>query len=688
MDLCVMGWVQVGDVTGDGKLDIVTFNDLSSSVSVLAGNGAGQFGTPKVLGLGTGATTAVGGALADMNNDGRLDIISANVGSSNVSIFTSLGNGSFSAPAVVQVDVVEAGVTKARELAIGDLNKDGWNDIVTTNPGNHTVSVLMSDGKGGLKPDLIRLGTGATSPFGVELADVNGDGRLDIITSNFTSHNVSVITANAAGGFNSADNFSVGTGASNPVKLTLGDVNGDGKLDIVTANQTSNNISVLTGNGLGGFNTAQVITTGVTQLDVSVVDINGDGKNDILATSGLAKAVVVTANGTGGYNTPQLLDTGGANTSSIQVVDVNGDNRLDMVVSNYYSAGVGILTAVGETSRTVEDTAVSVALKGSDVDGTIASFQVSTLPAHGALYLDAGLTQLVDTSTVIAATSNAATLYFKPDADWNGSTSLAYVAVDDLGAASVAPYSYPIVVSAVNDAPVLTGASAALAAGKEGNAYTISQAELLQGWSDVDGNTLTVAGLTAQNGTLVNNNNGSWTFTPAANFNGTVNLSYNVIDGQGGTSAATQSFNLAPLNTPPALTGTRLPLAAATEDTAYSITLADLLQGWSDVDAGAVLGVQNLSATNGTLAANVDGSWTFTPAADFNGTVQLAYTVIDGQGASAAATHSFEVAGVNDQPALTGAQLPLAAGSEDTAYTLTKADLLAGWSDVDGDTLS
>jgi hypothetical protein len=188
--------------------------------------------------------------------------------------------------------------------------------------------------------------------------------------------------------------------------------------------------------------------------------------------------------------------------------------------------------------------------------------------------------------------------------------------------------TFELAIANVNDAPSLTGATAALITGTEDTAYTINAADLLQGFSDVDmGDTLSVANLVASNGSLVNNN-GTYTFTPAANFNGTVNLAYNVVDSKGGSVDAIQSFTIKAVNDVPTGTSSAT-LINGTEDTAYSINSADLLQGFSDVD-GDSLSVANLTATNGTLINNNDGTWNFSPAANFNGTVDLTYNVVDG----------------------------------------------------------
>lgn len=240
-----------------------------------------------------------------------------------------------------------------------------------------------------------------------------------------------------------------------------------------------------------------------------------------------------------------------------------------------------------------------------------------------------------------------------------------------------------------NGSPALTGTKATLSAGTEDTAYTIQVSDLLTGYTDPEGDTLSVASLTSTNGTLTNSG-GTYTFTPTANYNGTANLSYNVVDNSGGTIAATQSFTLATVNDPVAGSPTAA-LPTGTEDTPYTVSAATLLQGFSDPDIatnGQTLSVANLTASNG--AVSVDGnSFIITPAANYNGSTTLTYDVTDSNGSTVTGqTLSYTVTAVNDAAALTGIKATLSAGIEDTAYTIQVSDLLVGYTDPEGDTLS
>lgn len=271
----------------------------------------------------------------------------------------------------------------------------------------------------------------------------------------------------------------------------------------------------------------------------------------------------------------------------------------------------------------------------------------------------------------------AGNVSFEPDANFHGTATLTYTITDPIGAEDTGDVT--VTVTPVNDPPVVTG-PVALATGKD-VALLITEAELIANASDIENDPLSVVGLSADSGTLVDNGDGTWTLTPDAGWTGTVNLTYQVSDGTD-TTPASGTVDVTQINTAPVVTG---PVALSTdEDTALVITEAALLANASDAD-GDPLSVVNLAADAGTLVDNGDDTWTFTPAADWNGTVNLTYDVSDGAAATPA-TGTVDVAPVNDAPVVSG---PVALSTGwDQATTTTEADLLAVASDPDGDTLT
>ncbi|MFN6052282.1 MAG: FG-GAP repeat domain-containing protein, partial [Planctomycetia bacterium] len=223
------------------------------------GNGNGTF-KPKTD-FATGANPR-SGTLGDVNGDGRLDIITANYGSNNTSVLLGNGNGTFGPKTDFATGV------KPNSVTLGDVNRDGRLDIVTANRGSSNVSVLLANGGSnipGFDPSITgsfaSLGFGV-SPRDVQMADVNGDGNLDIVTANISSlkgSTASVLLGNGNGTFGPKADFATG---DYPNSVTLGDVNGDGRLDIITANRISDSASVLLGNGNGTFSPKADFATG------------------------------------------------------------------------------------------------------------------------------------------------------------------------------------------------------------------------------------------------------------------------------------------------------------------------------------------------------------------------------------------------------------------------------------------
>ncbi|MGB2221027.1 MAG: cadherin-like domain-containing protein [Neptunomonas phycophila] len=276
--------------------------------------------------------------------------------------------------------------------------------------------------------------------------------------------------------------------------------------------------------------------------------------------------------------------------------------------------------------------------------------------------------------------------YFNSAENYNGLVTFSYTISDGdkttEGTAS-------IFVNPVNDAPVSIPATLT-PIDEDSGLRIITQDDLLVGYaSDVDGDSLTASDLliTEGNGSLVANADGTWNYTPAANDNGTIRFSYTISDGTDSTSN-TATLDIIPVNDAPV--STPATLAPINEDSGVRvITQDDLLAGYaSDVD-GDSLTASDLLITegNGSLVANADGSWNYTPAADDNGTISFSYTISDGTD-SVSNTATLDIIPVNDAPVSTPATL--APIDEDSGVrVITQDDLLAGYaSDVDGDSLT
>ena len=196
-------------------------------------------------------------------------------------------------------------------------------------------------------------------------------------------------------------------------------------------------------------------------------------------------------------------------------------------------------------------------------------------------------------------------------------------------------------------APQITDTRATLSEGTEDNAYVVSVNELLQGYTGVNNGILSIVGLSSDNGTVFYNDDYTYTILPTPNYNGVVRLSYTVSDGINSTPASL-SYNIVAINDEPFLTGTAATLVEGTEDNSYIVSVADLLQGYTDVD-NDILTIVNLQSDNGTLLDNGNGTFTIVPTPNFNGLVTLTYYVSDGITYSDASL-TYNISAVNDLP--------------------------------------
>lgn len=322
-------FVETGDINKDGKADIIS-SSRSGVISVLLGDGLGGFAAP--IETSTNADSA-SFAVGDLNNDGNSDVVTANLTNGNSSILLGNGSGSFT------VSTIAIGGGSNTGVEVADLNLDGKMDIAFSGSAG-VVSFFSGNGDGTFSARRA-FGTGSI-PNSILSADVNGDGKLDLATSNQNGANFSVLTNTFSAScvspsFATPTNFTAGIGSLNNA---VGDVNLDGKPDVIIANAAGNNFSVLLNNGMGGFSTTVLSTLGFAPDSISMADFNKDGKPDLAITNRFSDSLsILLGNGTGLFTLSVSVPVGGINPSALTVADFNLDSNPDVVTANVNGGG-------------------------------------------------------------------------------------------------------------------------------------------------------------------------------------------------------------------------------------------------------------------------------------------------------------------------------------------------------------
>jgi hypothetical protein len=432
--------VAIADVNGDGHPDLVVADNGSigggsSYVSVLLGDGDGTF-QPAVT-YAAGGLGAVSLAVADVNGDGRPDLVVAILWSSSVVVLLGNGDGTFRAPVTYS-----SGGYEAESVAIGDVNGDGKPDLLVANLcaeggcGNGSVTLLLGNGDGTFQSPL-SYSSGGYEAESIAIGDVNGDGKPDLVVANRCSSYgncfgaVGVLLGNGDGTFQTPVSYSVGgydPDYSLPVSVAIGDLNGDGYPDLVVTNQCKSDcgdgfgpdgVSVLLGNGDGTFqDPVSYSSGGVQATSVAIGDVNGDGKPDLVVANwcehvgckGAAdgSASVLLGNGDGTFQAPINYAVFGHGYASkyyepysVVIGDVNGDGRADLVTANAFSATVGVLLnklTVTTTTEVISSPNPSQVNQSATFTATVSSS--SMVPNGSTVTFNNGATKVGTAATI------------------------------------------------------------------------------------------------------------------------------------------------------------------------------------------------------------------------------------------------------------------------------------------------
>lgn len=366
-------FVVTGSLRNNSINDLVAANSADNTISVLLGDGTGAFGTQTTFPTGTDpvwiATGQFNNNPAAANSDSFLDLAVVNQGSNTVSIFLGNGDGTFKP----KVDMATGSIPVSAVTGdFHDLTSSTEVDVAVANQGDNTISIYQGNGDGTFqKPTVLQLPANF-SPTALGTADFNGDGHADLAVTSGGTNAVWILLGNGNGTFSTGPNFQYATG-TDPVFISTADFTNNGIEDLAIANNGSNTVSILLGNGNGTFTAATnpQVPAGTAPTSIAIGDFNVDGLADLAVADKSDNAVSILLNLGGGLFGPNFELPVGTAPVSIASAVFSSNNLPDVAVANSGSANVTVI------------------LDSSTFTGT--GNGLSATPFPGVEYLDVGL---------------------------------------------------------------------------------------------------------------------------------------------------------------------------------------------------------------------------------------------------------------------------------------------------------
>jgi VCBS repeat-containing protein len=489
--------------------------------------------------------------------------------------------------------------------------------------------------------------------------DLDGDALTAIVVSGPT-HGTLTLNANGSVSYTPAANY------NGPDSFTYKANDGTVDSNVATVSITVNAVNdapVAVNDGYSA-NEDTALTVPAPGVLGNDTDVESDPLTAILVSGPTHGTLTLNANGSftytpaANYNGPDSFtykaNDGAANSNVATVaIAVSGANDAPVAVNDSYSTNEDTTLAVAAGSGVLGN--------DTDVDGDALTAILVSGPSNGTLTLNA-----------------SGGFSYTPAANYNGPDSFTYKANDGTVDSNVATVN--ITVNAVNDAPVAVNDSYST---NEDTPLTVAGPGVLGNDSDIDSGALTAIVVTGPlHGTLTLNANGSFTYTPAANYNGADSFTYKANDGSADSNVATVNITIAPVNDPPVASNDSFSTA---EDTTAVVVAPGLLGNDTDVEGEPLTAILVSGPTHGTLTLNANGSLTYTPATNYNGTDSFTYKANDGTSDSNVATVTITITPVIDPPIAVNDSYST---NEDTTLTVAAPGVLANDVDVDGDTLA
>ena len=322
------GWIETygayaGDLNNDGYSDLTVVNENSDDLRILLNDGQGNYPAMQIHNTGQNSPSPNEGA--DFNNDGQIDFAVSTSHDHQLRVLMGNGQGNYSSMETYQTG------QQARGLAVGDFNGDGWDDIFITNRISGNLSLFLNDGDGTFSSST--LNTPGNGESACAVTDANNDGIPDVFVGMFGSREIGLLLGDGEGGFSLSGMVNV---LGQPWMITAGDVNGDGNADVVSANSTGNVTAVVFGDGEGGLSAPDhySLANATFQLAIDLGDLDGDGDLDMLTSNYSSATYTVFENdGNGIFSVADLIE-GDSLASCAILHDRDNDGDLDISLTD------------------------------------------------------------------------------------------------------------------------------------------------------------------------------------------------------------------------------------------------------------------------------------------------------------------------------------------------------------------